>query len=319
MKLSKEIKIDLFTRMIRQRTFEDETTRIFAGGEMPGFLHLSQGEDAMAAGTCANLLKEDIIFTTHRGHGCIIAKGANMKPMMAELFGRIDGCCRGRAGSMHFADVTTGCMGSNGVVGEGMRIALGTAFAQKYNKTTNVTAVYFGEGATGTGAFHESFNMAAVLKLPLIFVCSINLYAQMTPKVDHIAIENVADRATAYGAPGVTIDGNDVEAVYEEMSKAVKHCRAGKGPYMIEGKTYRHHGHFEGDPCNYRPAGELEQWLKKDPIVLYEKQLKKEGVLDDAAAGKIRDDAKKEVDEAVAFARQSPQPGVDELYRDIFA
>ena len=319
MKLSKEIKIDLFTRMIRQRTFEDETTRIFAGGEMPGFLHLSQGEDAMAAGTCANLLKEDIIFTTHRGHGCIIAKGADIKPMMAELFGRIDGCCRGRAGSMHFADVTTGCMGSNGVVGEGMRIALGTAFAQKYNKTTNVTAVYFGEGATGTGAFHESFNMAAVLKLPLIFVCSINLYAQMTPKVDHIAIENVADRAAAYGAPGVTLDGNDVEAVYEEMGKAVKHCRAGKGPYMIEGKTYRHHGHFEGDPCNYRPAGELEQWLNKDPIVLYEKQLKKENVIDDAFISKTRENAKKEVDEAVAFARKSPQPAVEELYRDIFA
>jgi len=273
----------------------------------------------MAAGTCANLLKEDIIFTTHRGHGCIIAKGADMKPMMAELFGRIDGCCRGRAGSMHFADVTTGCMGSNGVVGEGMRIALGTAFAQKYNKTTNVTAVYFGEGATGTGAFHESFNMAAVLKLPLIFVCSINLYAQMTPKVDHIAIENVADRAAAYGAPGVTLDGNDVEAVYEEMGKAVKHCRAGKGPYMIEGKTYRHHGHFEGDPCNYRPAGELEQWLNKDPIVLYEKQLKKENVIDDAFISKTRENAKKEVDEAVAFARKSPQPAVEELYRDIFA
>jgi pyruvate dehydrogenase E1 component alpha subunit len=305
--------------MIRQRTFEDETTRIFAGGEMPGFLHLSQGEDAMAAGTCANLLKEDIIFTTHRGHGCIIAKGADMKPMMAELFGRIAGCCRGRAGSMHFADVTTGCMGSNGVVGEGMRIALGTAFAQKYNKTDNVTAVYFGEGATGTGSFHESFNMAAVLKLPLIFVCSINLYAQMTPKSDHIAIENVAERAAGYGAPGVTIDGNDVEAVYEEMSKAVKHCRAGKGPYMIEGKTYRHHGHFEGDPCNYRPEGELEQWLKKDPIVLYEKQLKKEGVLDDATINKIREDAKREVDEAVAYARKSPQPGIEELYRDIFA
>ena len=319
MKISKDTKIDLLKRMIRVRTFEDDTTKIFSGGEMPGFLHLSQGEDAVAVGTCANLRLEDAIYTTHRGHGCIIAKGADLKPMMAELFGRIDGCCKGRAGSMHFADVTTGCMGSNGVVGEGMRIALGTAFAQKYNKTDNVTAVYFGEGATGTGAFHESFNMAAVLKLPLIFVCSINLYAQMTPKVDHIAIDNVADRAAAYGAPGVTIDGNDVEAVYEEMSKAVKHCRAGKGPYMIEGKTYRHHGHFEGDPCNYRPAGELEQWLKKDPIVLYEKQLKKEGVLDDAAAGKIRDDAKKEVDEAVAFARQSPQPGVDELYRDIFA
>ena len=319
MKLSKEIKIDLYQRMIRQRTFEDETTRIFAGGEMPGFLHLSQGEDAMAAGACANLLKEDIIFTTHRGHGCIIAKGADMKPMMAELFGRIDGCCRGRAGSMHFADVTTGCMGSNGVVGEGMRIALGTAFAQKYNKTTNVTAVFFGEGATGTGAFHESFNMAAVLKLPLIFVCSINLYAQMTPKSDHIAIENVAERAAGYGAPGVTFDGNDVEAVYEELGKAVKHCRAGKGPYMVEGKTYRHHGHFEGDPCSYRPEGELEQWLKKDPIVLYEKQLKKEGIIDDAFITKLRDDAKKEVDEAVVFARKSPQPGIEELYRDIYA
>jgi pyruvate dehydrogenase E1 component alpha subunit len=273
----------------------------------------------VAAGTCANLEKEDAIYTTHRGHGCIIAKGADLKPMMAELFGRIDGCCKGRAGSMHFADVTTGCMGSNGVVGEGMRIALGTAFAQKYNKTKNVTAVFFGEGATGTGAFHESFNMAATLNLPLIFVCSINLYAQMTPKSDHISIETVADRAAAYGAPGFTIDGNDVEKVYEEIGKAVKHCRAGKGPYMLECKTYRHHGHFEGDPCNYRPEGELEKWLKKDPIVLYEKKLKKEGVLSDKQIKALKEAAQKEVDEAVAFARQSPQPGIDELYKDIYA
>ena len=320
MKLSKDTKIDLYKRMIRQRTFEDNTTKIFAGGEMPGFLHLSQGEDSVAAGTCANLKKEDAIFTTHRGHGCIIAKGSDLKPMMAELFGRIDGCCRGRAGSMHFADVTNGCMGSNGVVGEGMRIALGTAFAQKYTKTKNVTAVFFGEGATGTGAFHESFNMAATLKLPLIFVCSINLYAQMTPKSDHIAIENVADRAAAYGAPGVTIDGNDVEKVYEEIGKAVKYCRqAENGPYMVECKTYRHHGHFEGDPCNYRPEGELEEWLKKDPIVLYEKKLKKEGLLDDKQIKNLKDAAQKEVDEAVAFARQSPQPDIEELYKDIYA
>jgi pyruvate dehydrogenase E1 component alpha subunit len=319
MKINKDTKIDLYKRMIRQRTFEDNTTKIFAGGEMPGFLHLSQGEDAVAAGTCAHLAKEDAIFTTHRGHGCIIAKGSDLKPMMAELFGRIDGCCKGRAGSMHFADVANGCMGSNGVVGEGMRIALGTAFAQKYTKTKNVTAVFFGEGATGTGAFHESFNMAATLNLPLIFVCSINLYAQMTPKSDHISIENVADRAAAYGAPGVTIDGNDVEKVYEEIDKAVKHCRAGKGPYMLECKTYRHHGHFEGDPCNYRPEGELEEWLKKDPIVLYEKKLKKEGVLDDKQIKKLKDAAQKEVDEAVAFARQSPQPDIEELYKDIYA
>jgi len=319
MKINKDTKIDLYKRMIRQRTFEDNTTKIFAGGEMPGFLHLSQGEDAVAAGTCAHLAKEDAIFTTHRGHGCIIAKGSDLKPMMAELFGRIDGCCKGRAGSMHFADVANGCMGSNGVVGEGMRIALGTAFAQKYTKTKNVTAVFFGEGATGTGAFHESFNMAATLNLPLIFVCSINLYAQMTPKSDHISIENVADRAAAYGAPGVTIDGNNVEKVYEEIDKAVKHCRAGKGPYMLECKTYRHHGHFEGDPCNYRPEGELEEWLKKDPIVLYEKKLKKEGVLDDKQIKKLKDAAQKEVDEAVAFARQSPQPDIEELYKDIYA
>ncbi len=319
MKISKETKIDLLTRMIRVRTFEDETTKIFAGGEMPGFLHLSQGEEAVAAAFCGSMRTEDAIYTTHRGHGCIIAKGADLKPMMAELFGRIDGCCKGRAGSMHFADVSTGCMGSNGIVGEGMRIALGTAFAQKYQKTDNVTAVFFGEGATGTGAFHESFNMAAVLKLPLIFVCSINLYAQMTPKSDHIAIENVADRAAGYGSPGVTIDGNDLEIVYEEAQKAIKHARAGKGPYLVECKTYRHHGHFEGDPCNYRPEGELEKWQKKDPIALYEKKLKKEGVIDADGIKAIRDEAQKAVDEAVDFARKSPQPEVEELYKDILA
>ncbi len=319
MKINKETKIDLFTRMVRVRTFEDNTTKIFSGGEMPGFLHLSQGEEAVAAGVCGAMRLEDAIYTTHRGHGCIIAKGADLKPMMAELFGRIAGCCKGRAGSMHFADVATGCMGSNGIVGEGMRIAIGTAFAQKYQKTDNVTAVFFGEGATGTGAFHESFNMAATLKLPLIFICSINLYAQMTPKTDHIAIENVADRAAGYGAPGLTIDGNDLELVFEEANKAIKHCRDGKGPYMIECKTYRHHGHFEGDPCSYRPQGELEKWQKKDPIALYEKKLKKEGVLDAKGIQAIKAEAQKAVDAAVDFARQSPQPDVAELYKDILA
>ena len=319
MKISKDKKIDMLTRMVRQRTFEDETTKVFAGGEMPGFLHLSQGEDAVAAGVCAAMVDEDAIYTTHRGHGCIIAKGADLKPMMAELFGRIDGCCKGRAGSMHFADVTTGCMGSNGIVGEGMRLALGTAFAQKYQKTDNVTVVFFGEGATGTGAFHEAFNMASTLKLPVIFVCTCNLYAQMTPKATHVSIENVADRAAAYGAPGVTIDGNDVELVYETMVKAKKHAAAGKGPYLIECKSYRHHGHFEGDPCNYRPEGELEEWKKRDPIALYEAQLQKEGVLDAAAIEKIKADAQQAVDEAVVFARASEQPAVEELYKDILA
>ena len=161
--------------------------------------------------------------------------------------------------------------------------------------------------------------MAATLKLPVIFVCSINLYAQMTHKSVHVPIENVADRAPGYAAPGVTIDGNDVELVYAEMAKAVKHARAGKGPYLIECKTYRHHGHFEGDPCNYRPEGELEKWLKKDPIVLYEKKLKKEGVLSAKEMEAIKDAAQKEIDEAVAFARKSPQPDVEELYKDILA
>jgi acetoin:2,6-dichlorophenolindophenol oxidoreductase subunit alpha len=319
MKISKDTKIDLYKRMLRIRIFEDETTKIFSSGAMPGFLHLSQGEDGVASGTCANFTNEDAIYTTHRGHGCIIAKGADLKPMMAELFGRIDGCCKGRAGSMHFADVKTGCMGSNGIVGEGMRLAVGTAFAQKYNKTNNVTAVFFGEGATGTGSFHESFNMAATLNLPVLFICSINLYAQMTPKSDHIAIENVADRAAGYGAPGVTIDGNDVELVYSEVAKAVKYARDGKGPYLVECKTYRHHGHFEGDPCDYRPEGELEKWYKKDPIVLYEKKLKKEKVIADKDIKEIRGLITKEIDDAVAFARKSPQPEVEELYKDIFA
>ena len=223
---------------------------------MPGFLHLSQGEDAVAVGTCANLGLEDAIYTTHRGHGCIIAKGADLKPMMAELFGRIAGCCKGRAGSMHFADVTTGCMGSNGVVGEGMRIALGTAFAQKYNKTDNVTAVFFGEGATGTGSFHESFNRAAVLHLPLIFVCSINLYAQMTPKTDHIAIENVAERAVGYGAPGVTFDGNDVDHRHTGLVHQVgKRSRIARRTDFCEGRCEskpQHECHDE--KCDHSPS-----------------------------------------------------------------
>jgi pyruvate dehydrogenase E1 component alpha subunit len=267
---------------------------------------------------CSHLSNEDAIYTTHRGHGCIIAKGAQIKPMMAELFGRIDGCCKGRAGSMHFADVKTGCMGSNGIVGEGMRIALGTAFAQKYNKTKNITVVFFGEVATGTGAFHESFNMAATLKLPLVFVCNINLYAQMTPKSTHIAIENVADRAAGYGAPGVTIDGNDVEKVYEEFAKAAKHARDGKGPYLLECKTYRHHGHFEGDPTTYRPKEELEAWLKKDPLPRFEAYLLSIGALDEAGVAAIKKEIGDKVEAAVQFAEESPLPAPEEVLDDVY-
>lgn len=319
MKISKEIKLELYKQMVRIRTFESAASKIFAAGEMPGFIHLVLGEEAMCAGTVVPLRKDDCIFTTHRGHGHCVVKGADLKRMMAELFGRIDGCCRGRAGSMHFADIESGCMGSNGVVGQGIPIALGVAYAQKYRKTDAVTVVYFGDGACGTGAFHEGINMAAVMKLPLIFVCHNNLYAQMTSIKWHSPIENISDRALGYGIPGESIDGNDVFKVYETFCKALKHAREGKGPTLIEGKTYRWHGHFEGDPCKYRPEGELEEWMKREPLKLCEAQLKKEKILTDEDIKKITEEAEASVEEAANFARKSPVPEVEEIFKDIYA
>jgi pyruvate dehydrogenase E1 component alpha subunit len=319
MKASKELMLDLYQRMVLIRVFEETTSEVFAKGEMPGFIHTSQGEEAMAAGTCANLRVDDCIFTTHRGHGACVAKGADLKKMMAELFGRVDGCCRGRAGSMHFADVASGCMGSNGIVGQGIPISVGTAFAQRYKETDAVTACFFGDGACNTGAFHEGINMAAVMKLPVIFILSNNLYAQMTSIKWHSPIENLSNRAAAYGMPGECIDGNDAGKVYEAVAKAVERARSGKGPTLIEGKTYRWHGHFEGDPCKYRPEGELEEWKKRDPVIVHEKKLTQLKYLNEKEQKKIWKDAEKRVNEAVEFARQSPLPGVEEIFRDLYA
>lgn len=317
MTISNEIKLELYKKMVLVRSFESEISRAFAAGELKGFYHTCLGEEALCAGTGVPLRKDDRIFTTHRCHGQTLVKGLDPRRMMAEIYGRIDGCCRGRGGSIHLADRESGCMGSNGIVGKDIAIAVGAAYAQKYRKSDAVTVAYFGDGACGTGAFHEGLNMAGVMKLPIIFVCHNNLYAQMTSIKWHCPIKNIADRAVGYGMPGQSVDGNDVFRVYESFSRALKRARVGQGPSLIEGKTFRWHGHYEGDPCKYLLEGELEKWMKKDPIKRCEKVLKMEKLLTDEEIHKIAQEAESRIKEAVEFARKSPSPGVDEVFKDI--
>src|SRR5690606_23545711 len=229
---------------------------LFAEGHIPGFLHLYLGQEAVAAGICVQLNKDDTITSTHRGHGHCIAKGVDVRRMMAELFGKSTGCCRGKGGSMHVAEVSLGILGANGIVGAGIPIAVGAALTAKIQGTGKIAVAFFGEGAAGTGYFHEGLNLAAVLKLPVGFVCESNQYAEFTPRSKHLPVETVASRAAAYGFPGVTVDGDDVLAVYAAFREAAARARGGEGPVLLECFTHRWSGHYEGDPQKYRPEGE---------------------------------------------------------------
>ena len=237
MKYSKKQILDFYRTMLRIRLFEERIVYMYARGEVPGLAHLSIGQEACAVGTCANLREDDYISSTHRGHGHVIAKGADVKPMMAELFGKIDGYCKGKGGSMHIADMDIGILGANGIVGAGQPIAVGAALSAKLRGTDKVSICFFGDDATNIGSFHESLNLASLMKLPAIFLCENNLYGLSTPQSKHQPITDISIRATSYDMPGVTIDGNDVFAVYEAVYKAVRRARAGEGPTLIEAKT----------------------------------------------------------------------------------
>jgi len=317
--IPKETLLLMYEGMLKIRHFENRVKDLFAGGELPGFVHLYLGEEAIAIGACAALEDGDYITSTHRGHGHIIAKGGEMKFMMAELFGKATGYNKGKGGSMHIACPELGVLGANGIVGAGIPLATGAALAAKYRKSGQVVICFFGDGASNEGMFHESLNIAGAFDLPVIYVCENNLYAVGTRQSEVRKVEDIADRATSYGMPGLVIDGNDVIAVYEAAREAVKRARVGEGPTLIECKTYRWRGHFEGEVDNYRAPEEVRAWLKREPLAPYRKLLLDQGVLNEEKAEAIEQQVIAELEEAVGFARQSPLPQPETALEGLWA
>jgi pyruvate dehydrogenase E1 component alpha subunit len=318
MAINKELITDIYLRMRKIREFESKAQSLFAEGKIPGFVHLYIGEEATATGVCECLDDEDFITSTHRGHGHIIAKGGDLNYMMAELYGRETGYCKGKGGSMHIADRDRGILGANGIVGAGHNIAVGAGLTCSYLKNGKVVACFFGDASTNQGTFHESLNLASIWNLPIVFVCENNYYGISMSQGRHMAIKDIADRAAAYGIPGVAVDGNDAMAVYEAASEAVSRARKGYGPTLIECKTYRHRGHFEGDPGTYKPTAEQEEWLKKDPLPRFIAFMKENGFSDDEIAG-LDEAIAKELADAVAFAEESPLPRVESTVEDVYS
>jgi len=309
--------------MLVIREFETTVQKHFAEGEIPGFVHLYLGEEAVGVGACSALKEEDYITSTHRGHGHLLARGGDIKKTMAEIFGKATGYNKGKGGSMHIADVSLGILGANGIVGAGLPIAAGSGISAQILGKESVTICFFGDGASNRGTFHEAINLASVWNLPVVFVCENNMYGISMPQYRADGrkgqnIKDVSDRAVAYGISGVTVDGNDVMAVREAVIEAVKKARANGGPSLVECKTYRWRGHFEGDPTVYRPDEELEQWKKKDPIDRFVKVLKDQEILDDEGYKELRDKVKGQIDEALQFVQDSPEPDVSEITTDVY-
>jgi pyruvate dehydrogenase E1 component alpha subunit len=317
--LTKDKLIEMLQKMLEIRFFEEKVFELYAQNLVPGTIHLYAGEEAVAVGVCSNLRKDDYITSTHRGHGHCLAKGADPKRVMAEILGKKTGYCKGKGGSMHIADFSIGMLGATAVVGAGIPIAAGAGLSIKLRGTDQVVACFFGEGASNQGTFHEGINMAAIWNLPVIFVCENNLYAMGTRQSKVMKIENIADRAVAYGIPGVVVDGNDVSAVYKASHEAVERARRGEGPTLIECKTYRHKGHSRVDPARYRPKEEVEAWLSKDPIKRLKEKLLQTKMLTETEIAKIEKELSAKIDEAVKFALESPYPVPEEALEDVYA
>jgi 2-oxoisovalerate dehydrogenase E1 component len=316
---TRELLKNIYRTMVRIRAFEERVYREFTAGNIPGFVHLYTGQEAVAAGVCANLRADDCITSTHRGHGHLIAKGGKTDRMMAELFGKVTGYNKGKGGSMHIADVSLGMLGANGVVGAGIPIATGAALSAKLRGTDQVAVGFFGDGATNTGRFHEGVNLAACLNLPVIYVIENNLYAISVPISYSCRLPNIADRAAAYGIPGVTVDGNDAIAIYEAVSEAVSRARRGEGPTIIECKTFRWRGHWAGDSQGYVGEEEVNRWLEKDPIPRLKKKLVEMGMITEHDAHDMDQEVEDEIEAAVQFAGQSTYPSPEETLDDVYA
>ena len=318
--ISKDKLVSMYQKMCMIRSFEDKLYYLFLNDPtIPGTMHQYNGQEAIAVGVCENLKKDDYITSTHRGHGHCIAKGASIDKMMAEMYGKSTGCCKGMGGSMHLADFSVGILGATGIVGAGLPIACGAALSSKLRGSNQVTVCFFGDGAANEGSFHESLNIAAVWKLPVVFVCENNLYGFSTPINKVIAIGNISARASGYGMYGETTDGNDVLAVYRSAKEAIDHARDGRGPTLLEYKTYRHRGHSRFESAFYRPKEELEEWMEKDPIKGFRNYLLERNILTENELVSIEDDITKIMDKAVEFAKDSPLPPPDEALKYVFS
>lgn len=306
-------------RMYLIRRFEEGAEDSYMRGLIHGTMHLSIGQEASAMATCMELTDADKITSTHRGHGHCIAKGADVGRMFAEFFGKETGYCHGRGGSMHIADVRTGNLGANGIVGGGLPIAVGAALTAKRLGRDDVTVCFFGDGANNEGAFHEALNMASVWKLPVIFVCENNGYGMSTAVTRSTAVRRISDRASAYSMPGITVDGNDFSAVAEAVHAAIVRARAGDGPSLVENVTYRWRGHSKSDRNRYRTKEEIEEWMTRDPIARFRSELIAHGILDEAAADAVAAEAMAEVEAGIAFAKSSPAPAIGDVTRYVYA
>jgi len=317
-KPAKKRQIQMYERMVLIRKVEECLMEVFSKGEIPGFIHVCIGQEATPVAVCSWLKDDDYMANTHRGHGHALAKGIDLNLFMAELFGKKNGFCRGRSGSMHLADPHLGILGANGIVGGGIPIATGAAFAASYKKTRQVTVCFFGEGATNEGTFHESLNIASLRNLPIVYVCENNGWAEFTPQEVHMPIRNVADRASSYNMTGITVS-NKVLDIYKAAGEAIQRARNGEGPTLLEVKSARWHGHFVGDAQIYRSEDDVKAAKRKDCIADFEKKLVKEKVLKKTDVTKIGERVHKRIEAAVAFARESPFPDPSELMDDLYA
>lgn len=321
--LGKELLLDLYHTMVRIRMFESRVRDLALANEIPGFVHVSIGEEASATGVCAAMRPTDRITSTHRGHGHLIAKGGRVAQMMAEIYGKRTGYCKGKGGSMHIVDFSLGILGANGIVGAGLPIATGSALAAVIAGRDDVTACFFGDGASNEGTFHESLNLAAVWKLPVVYICENNGFGEFTPMQTVTSVKDIAVRAQAYGIPGFVVDGNDVVEVYRYASEAFERARAGEGPTLLECKTYRWEGHVVGEQAflgsgAYRSEQEVEEWKKRCPLIRFEKFAADSGKIGAQELKKIQEETEAELEAAVKFARESPLPDPSEVTDDVY-
>lgn len=312
-------RVSLLRQMMLCRMFEDRVYNLFLQGRMPGTIHQAQGQEACAVGVCSALRDGDMITSTHRPHEHAVARGLSVRSLMAELFARTTGCCRGKGGSMHLGDMARGMLPAIAIVGGGIPIASGYALAMKVRRTGNIVACFFGDGATNIGAFHEGINVAAIWNLPVVFVCENNLYGASTSIASVTRVERLSDRAAAYGIPGVTVDGNDVEAVRAAMVNAAARARSGDGPTFLELLTYRLCGHSRSDPGHYRPKEEVEHWKGRDPVTAYEERCIAAGLVTRADVESMRRSVEEELDDAVAYGEGGPWPAPEECLDHVYA
>jgi acetoin:2,6-dichlorophenolindophenol oxidoreductase subunit alpha len=316
--LDRETMLGLYSRMLEIRYFEDEVERLFLQNLVRGSTHLCQGQEGVVVGACSALRRGDTMSCTYRGHGAVLALGAPLDRTMAEILGKADGLCRGKGGSMHLTDLSIGALGSFAVVGAHLPLTVGAALAAQYRGTGAVSLAFFGDGATNIGAFHEALNLAAIWRLPAIFVCENNLYGEYSPYASTTPVEHVSDRAGSYAMASERVDGNDVLLVRATVEAAAARARDGDGPTLIEALTYRQKGHSRADPGAYRPPGELDRWLERDPILLFARHLEGSGLVDADSLGDLRSAAAACVQEATAAARSWPEPAPDARLENVF-